>query len=71
MIDQKFVKRGLFLVFMILFLDIMGIAIIVPVLPSYLEELTGRMLVKRQSTAAGCCSFIRRCSSSSRRSSGI
>ncbi|RVQ64313.1 TCR/Tet family MFS transporter [Sinorhizobium medicae] len=41
MIDQKFVKRGLFLVFMILFLDIMGIAIIVPVLPSYLEELTG------------------------------
>ncbi|PST24083.1 tetracycline resistance MFS efflux pump [Mesorhizobium plurifarium] len=41
MLDKKFVKRGLFLVFMILFLDIMGIAIIVPVLPTYLEELTG------------------------------
>jgi DHA1 family tetracycline resistance protein-like MFS transporter len=39
--DSKFVRRGLLLVFLILFLDIMGIAIIVPVLPSYLEELTG------------------------------
>ncbi|WEX75840.1 TCR/Tet family MFS transporter [Sinorhizobium numidicum] len=41
MLDRKFVRRGLFLVFLILFLDIMGIAIIVPVLPTYLEELTG------------------------------
>ena len=41
MIDPKSARRGLFLVFVILFLDIMGIAIIMPVLPSYLEELTG------------------------------
>lgn len=41
MLDPKFVRRGLFLVFMILFLDIIGIAIIMPVLPVYLEELTG------------------------------
>ncbi len=41
MLDEKFVRRGLFLVFLILFLDILGIAIIVPVLPTYLEELTG------------------------------
>ncbi|MHC2296866.1 TCR/Tet family MFS transporter [Rhizobium mongolense] len=39
--DPKFVRRGLFLVFMILFLDVIGIAIIMPVLPAYLEELTG------------------------------
>ncbi|MDW5312918.1 TCR/Tet family MFS transporter [Rhizobium sp. PL01] len=41
MIDPKSARRGLFLVFVILFLDIMGIAIIVPVLPAYLKELTG------------------------------
>ncbi|MCV9966742.1 TCR/Tet family MFS transporter [Pararhizobium sp. BT-229] len=41
MLDRKFVRRGLFLVFLILFLDIMGIAIIMPVLPTYLRELTG------------------------------
>ncbi len=41
MIDPKSARRGLVLVFIILFLDIMGIAIIVPVLPSYLKELTG------------------------------
>lgn len=39
--DPKFVRRGLFLVFMILFMDVIGIAIIMPVLPAYLEELTG------------------------------
>ncbi|SFB47868.1 MFS transporter, DHA1 family, tetracycline resistance protein [Rhizobium sp. NFR07] len=39
--DPKFVRRGLFLVFMILFLDIIGIAIIMPVLPAFLQELTG------------------------------
>ncbi|WP_454850058.1 TCR/Tet family MFS transporter [Rhizobium binxianense] len=41
MLDPKFVRRGLFLVFVILFLDIIGIAIIMPVLPAYLEQLTG------------------------------
>ncbi|OBZ93306.1 MFS transporter [Pararhizobium polonicum] len=41
MIDPKSARRGLSLVFVILFLDIMGIAIIVPVLPAYLRELTG------------------------------
>ncbi len=41
MLDPKFVRRGLFLVFMTLFLDIIGIAIIMPVLPTYLEQLTG------------------------------
>ncbi|WP_075289779.1 TCR/Tet family MFS transporter [Pararhizobium arenae] len=41
MIDPQSARRGLFLVFIILFLDIMGIAIIMPVLPAYLEELTG------------------------------
>jgi DHA1 family tetracycline resistance protein-like MFS transporter len=41
MLDPKFVRRGLFLVFMILFLDIIGIAIIMPVLPAFLHELTG------------------------------
>jgi DHA1 family tetracycline resistance protein-like MFS transporter len=41
MIDQKFARRGLFLVFLILFLDVIGIAIIMPVMPKYLEELTG------------------------------
>ncbi|QPB18278.1 TCR/Tet family MFS transporter [Rhizobium sp. 007] len=41
MLDPKFVRRGLFLVFLILFLDVIGIAIIMPVLPAYLEELTG------------------------------
>ena len=39
MIDPKSARRGLFLVFLILFLDVMGIAIIMPVLPAYLEEL--------------------------------
>jgi DHA1 family tetracycline resistance protein-like MFS transporter len=41
MIEPAAAKRGLFLVFMILFLDIIGIAIIMPVLPAYLAELTG------------------------------
>ncbi|ASY62997.1 Tetracycline efflux protein TetA [Sinorhizobium sojae CCBAU 05684] len=41
MLDKRFSQRGLLLVFFILLLDIMGIAIIVPVLPSYLRELTG------------------------------
>lgn len=41
MIDPAAARRGLFLVFMILFLDIIGIAIIMPVLPAFLAELTG------------------------------
>jgi len=41
MLEPKFVRRGLFLVFIILFLDIIGIAIIMPVLPAFLPELTG------------------------------
>ena len=41
MIDPAMVRRGLFLVFVILFLDVIGIAIIVPVMPAFLEELTG------------------------------
>ncbi|MBB2971181.1 TCR/Tet family MFS transporter [Mesorhizobium sp. RMAD-H1] len=44
MIDPKFARRGLSLVFVILFLDIIGIAIIMPVLPAFLEELTGASL---------------------------
>ncbi|MFP5076673.1 TCR/Tet family MFS transporter [Rhizobium sp. YIM 134829] len=43
-IEPAAARRGLFLVFMILFLDIMGIAIIMPVLPSFLAELTGDSL---------------------------
>ena len=39
--SPKLVRRGLALVFMILFLDIIGIAIIMPVLPALLRELTG------------------------------
>jgi DHA1 family tetracycline resistance protein-like MFS transporter len=41
MIDARSTRRGLFLVFMIMFLDVIGIAIIMPVLPTYLRELTG------------------------------
>jgi DHA1 family tetracycline resistance protein-like MFS transporter len=41
MLEPVAARRGLLLVFMILFLDIMGIAIIMPVLPTYLAELTG------------------------------
>ena len=41
MSDAASVRRGLFLVFMIMFLDVIGIAIIMPVLPTYLRELTG------------------------------
>jgi DHA1 family tetracycline resistance protein-like MFS transporter len=44
MIDPKSARRGLFLVFVILFLDVMGLAIIMPVLPAYLVELTGASL---------------------------
>jgi len=41
MIDPKIARRGLVLVFVILLLDVIGIAIVMPVLPAYLEELTG------------------------------
>lgn len=41
MIEAKTAKRGLTLVFAILLLDVIGIGIIMPVLPAYLEELSG------------------------------
>jgi DHA1 family tetracycline resistance protein-like MFS transporter len=41
MSDARSTRRGLFLVFMIMVLDVIGIAIIMPVLPTYLRELTG------------------------------
>ncbi|QRM56231.1 TCR/Tet family MFS transporter [Sinorhizobium sp. BG8] len=41
MISRKNAHRGLVVVFMIMFLDVIGIAIIMPVLPTYLHELTG------------------------------
>jgi DHA1 family tetracycline resistance protein-like MFS transporter len=41
MLEPKSVRRGLFLVFVILFLDVIGIAIIMPVLPAFQQELTG------------------------------
>jgi DHA1 family tetracycline resistance protein-like MFS transporter len=41
MADTASHRRGLFLVFMIMFLDVVGIAIIMPVLPTFLRELTG------------------------------
>lgn len=41
MFDARSNRRGLLLVFMIMFLDVIGIAIIMPVLPTYLRELTG------------------------------
>lgn len=44
MVEAAEARRGLILVFTILFLDIMGIAIIMPVLPSFLAELTGDSL---------------------------
>lgn len=40
-LDTKFVRKGLVLVFITLLLDIIGIAIIVPVMPEYLSQLTG------------------------------
>lgn len=41
MIEPKIVRRGLALVFTTLLLDIIGFGIIMPVLPAYLQELTG------------------------------
>ncbi|MGB3390881.1 MAG: TCR/Tet family MFS transporter [Pseudaminobacter sp.] len=41
MVDERTARRGLALVFTILLLDITGIGIIMPVLPTYLQELTG------------------------------
>jgi hypothetical protein len=38
MLDPKFVRRGLFLVFMILFLDVIGIAIIMLCCPLILSN---------------------------------
>ncbi|NOV20213.1 MFS transporter [Ensifer adhaerens] len=44
MLDKKRARRGLFLVCLTLFLNVAGIAIIMPVLPNYLRELTGAEL---------------------------
>ena len=41
MMDAVIVRRGLTLVFVTLLLDIIGFGIIMPVLPAYLEELSG------------------------------
>lgn len=41
MVDDKTARRGLALVFTTLLLDIIGFGIIMPVLPAYLQELTG------------------------------
>lgn len=41
MIDEKRARRGLALVFLIVLMDMMGIALIMPVMPAYLKELTG------------------------------
>jgi len=40
-IDPKFARRGLILVFITLLLDIIGIAMIAPVMPKFLIDLTG------------------------------
>lgn len=45
-LDAKFVHKGLVLVFITLLLDIIGIAIIVPVMPEYLSQLTGDSISK-------------------------
>jgi len=39
--DPGFIRRGLILVFITLLLDVIGIAIIMPVMPAFLRELTG------------------------------
>ncbi|WP_442864048.1 MFS transporter [Bartonella sp. 220B] len=41
-LDQKFIHHGLILVFITLLLDIIGIAIISPILPEYFAQLTGK-----------------------------
>lgn len=41
MLDPVLARRGLILVFIIMLFDMMGIAIIMPVLPAFLKELTG------------------------------
>lgn len=41
MVDEKTARRGLALVFTTLLLDVIGFGIIMPVLPAFLQELTG------------------------------
>ena len=56
MVDEKTAKRGLALVVTTLLLDIIGIAIIMPVLPTFLRGTDRRdTSARRRSTAAGCC----------------
>lgn len=45
-LDPKAIHRGLILVFIILLLDIIGIAIISPILPEYFSQLTGQDISK-------------------------
>ncbi|KEG19245.1 tetracycline resistance MFS efflux pump [Bartonella bacilliformis] len=45
-LNPKFVRSGLILVFITLLLDIIGIAIISPILPEYLSQLTGEDISK-------------------------
>ncbi|MCZ2204086.1 MFS transporter [Bartonella sp. A05] len=45
-LDLRSVRRGLILVFIILLLDIIGIAIISPILPEYFNQLTGQDISK-------------------------
>ena len=57
MIDPKFARRGLFLVFVILFLDVMGIAIIMPVhadLPGRTDGRYDQRGGRRRRLAAAC-----------------
>jgi len=44
--DRHFIRRGLILVFIALLLDIIGIALIAPVMPIFLSELTGDSISK-------------------------
>ncbi|WP_317993514.1 MFS transporter [Bartonella gliris] len=45
-LDSKFIRHGLILVFITLLLDIIGIAIISPILPEYFAQLTGKDISK-------------------------
>nr|WP_051039117.1 TCR/Tet family MFS transporter [Bartonella australis] len=52
-LDSAFVRRGLVLVFITLLLDIIGIAIIGPVLPDYIHQLTGEDISKASVEGGG------------------
>ncbi|ALE03599.1 MFS transporter [Bartonella ancashensis] len=52
-VNPRFARHGLILVFIILLLDIIGIAIISPILPSYLSQLTGEDIAKASVRGGG------------------